>query len=148
MITFEVPGRPCAKQSVRFTKAGRRYQPADVLAYHDKIGWYARQAYAGMLDGPVAISIVARFLTPRSWSKKRRANPGCYAQRPDVDNLVKAALDGLKGVLIRDDAQVCILCITKLWSDDVEGLTIQIEPLSYSGRQVADKNGREAHPYA
>ena len=130
MISFFVPGTPCAEQSVRFTKTGRTYQPADVLAYRDKIGWYARQAAPGvMFDTAVAVDVVANFLIPRSWSKKRQASAFAHAQRPDVDNLIKALADGLKGVLIRDDALISSLLIEKRWSPNEEGLSVSIQSI-------------------
>jgi hypothetical protein len=59
-LNFTVPGKPCAKQSVRFTKTGRRYQPIDVLAYHNKISFYAQQpSNGGLMEGPLEISIKA-----------------------------------------------------------------------------------------
>ena len=130
MISFVVPGPPCAKQSVRFTRTGRTYQPADVLAYRDKIGWYARQAAPGvMFDCAVAVEVVARFLIPRSWSKKRQASAMWHSQKPDSDNLIKSLGDGLNGVLIRDDALIARLLIEKRWSISEEGLSISIEAL-------------------
>jgi Holliday junction resolvase RusA-like endonuclease len=122
-LNFIVPGKPCAKQSVRFTKSGRSYQPADVLAYHDRITFYAQQASnGGLMEGPLEISIVAYFIIPRSWPKKKQLAAAWHAQRPDADNLIKACLDGLKDIIFRDDAQVARLLIEKRWTSDTGAL--------------------------
>lgn len=39
--------------------------------------------------------------------------PGLRPTKPDIDNLVKSAMDGLNGTLFRDDALVCQLTSEK-----------------------------------
>jgi Holliday junction resolvase RusA-like endonuclease len=135
-ISFVVPGRPCGKQSMRFTKSGRSYQPADVLAYKDKISFYAQQASnGGLMEGPLEINVVARFMIPRSWSKKRQLAAQWHSQKPDVDNLLKALLDGLKQVVIRDDAQVCRIELEKVWTRDAERLEMSIVEMTPARRR-------------
>jgi Holliday junction resolvase RusA-like endonuclease len=127
-----VPGKPCAQQSVRFTRSGHRYQPAAVLAYHDKIGFYAQQARngCGLMEGPLEVSIAAYFVVARSWSKKRQLAAQWHTQRPDVDNLVKSILDGLKGILFRDDAQVARIVLEKRWTHGPEHLEVVVAELT------------------
>jgi Holliday junction resolvase RusA-like endonuclease len=129
--SFTVPGRPCAKQSLRFTRTGHRYQPIDVLAYCDKIAFYATQASngCGLLRGPLSISIIAHFAVAPSWSKKRQLAAQWHAQRPDGDNLLKAVLDGLKTVVFHDDAQVSRITLEKRWTRDTERLEVVISRL-------------------
>ena len=126
-VAFIVPGKPCAKQSMRFTLAGRRYQPRDVVEYRSRVAIFARQAWPhDPLEGPVEVEVVALFLKPVSWSKKRRAAEYLHAQKPDFDNLSKAAADGIKGILIRDDAQISDARISKRWSDHREELQVTV----------------------
>jgi Holliday junction resolvase RusA-like endonuclease len=47
----------------------------------------------------------------------------------DLDNLAKAVLDGVKGALFFDDAQVARLLVERAHAD-VERLTIAVAPLS------------------
>ena len=37
----------------------------------------------------------------------------CYGRRNDIDNLIKHALDSLKGYLFKDDSQIKKVCATK-----------------------------------
>ena len=37
--------------------------------------------------------------------------------KPDIDNIIKAVLDGLNGVAFKDDAQVVFISAQKLYSD-------------------------------
>ena len=130
-IAFSIPGKPCAKQSVRFTRGGHRYQPADVTEYRNKVALFARQAHPGEpLQGPIAVTIDAHFQVPRSWSKKRQAAADHHAQRPDPDNIGKAILDGIKGVLMQDDAQVSSLSVTKAWCRNGERVDVAVFALS------------------
>jgi len=68
---------------------------------------------------------------PASWSKKKRAallhSPHC--QKPDLDNLAKAVLDGLLPV-IGDDSRVWQFdVLRKLWAEH-GGIGITIEELT------------------
>jgi len=115
-FTFEVPGRPRAKQSARAVRTAtgvRLYQPSDVTNYHGRVSALARQAVSAPLEGavPLRLSIVLR--TPASWSKKRRAVLNHATTRPDLDNCAKAFLDGMSGVAWLDDKQVVDLHIEK-----------------------------------
>ncbi len=56
---------------------------------------------------------------------------GSHTGRPDRDNLDKAVLDAMKGLIFRDDAQVCAGTIEK-WiaaGDEQPHVTIVIEEL-------------------
>jgi Holliday junction resolvase RusA-like endonuclease len=54
-------------------------------------------------DGAVAVGIRFGLIRPPSVTAKRRPWP---TVKPDLDKLVRAAIDPLIGVLFRDDAQV------------------------------------------
>jgi len=90
MISFVVDGDPVPKQRPRFGHGRRAYTPQKTRDYQELVGWVARAAGAGPLTGPVSVTL--RFF---------RAREGA-----DIDNLAKACLDSLNGVLWRDDHQV------------------------------------------
>jgi len=120
-----VPIKPKGQGRPRFGRGGHAYTPEPTRAYnnalrdHFKKTWGDREA----LTGALIVRIEAEFQLPKSASKKGRAH---HVQRPDVDNVAKAALDALMpevrkhkiiwpGV-IRDDAQVVELTVKKYWS--------------------------------
>jgi Holliday junction resolvase RusA-like endonuclease len=132
MITFTVPGIPSGKGRARFVRAtGRAYTPAKTVSYEGQLKHFAQQAMNGRepLQGPLSVSVEAIFPKPVSWSKKRAAATLWHTSKPDSDNLLKC-LDGLNGVVWRDDAQIARAEITKIYSTDGSAwLRVIIEPL-------------------
>lgn len=123
-IFFVVPGEPVPKARPRFTMQGgkaRTYTPASSAAYETTIGLLAHAAMraAGIVEplaGALHVQVQAFFPVPQSWSKKRKAAASWHASRPDLDNVVKAALDGLNRVAFADDGQVASVYATKAYS--------------------------------
>lgn len=122
---FRVPGPPIAKGRPRVALRGGHavaYTPARTVRYESTVALLASQAMAGRpaATGPVELSVVADFPIPASWPKKRRqdAEDGLLAHghRPDLDNVTKAVLDGLAGIVVADDSQVAVLFAEKRYS--------------------------------
>lgn len=114
MIEFVVDAAPVAQPRQRVgVVAGRAraYLPQSdpVWLYKELVALAARDAYTGpLLEGPLRVDTLFVLERPRGKVWKRKAMPRLpHASRPDLDNLVKAVLDALSGVLWRDDAQVC-----------------------------------------
>lgn len=124
-VFFVVPGEPVPKARPRFTTQGgkaRTYKPTSSAAYETTIGLLAHAAMraAGIaepLAGALHVQVQAFFPVPASWSKKRKAAASWHASRPDLDNIVKSALDGLNRVAFVDDGQVASVYATKAYSD-------------------------------
>lgn len=97
-ITFEIPGRPIAKQRARM-RNGQFYTPAPTRHFEESVAWSARATGVRDLSGDLHVEI------------------GICTKRPlrgDVDNYAKSILDGLvKGGLISDDREIVSLCIGK-----------------------------------
>lgn len=131
-ICLSVPGEPRGKGRPRFGR-GRTYTDAKTTTYESLIGWAGRQAMAGKdpLEGPLCVTIDARFVPAKSTTRTALAGMLCGAippaKRPDCDNLCKSALDGLNGIVWVDDAQVVTLFIRKRYATEA-GLDITIRP--------------------
>ena len=120
-IFFVVPGEPVPKARPRFTMQGgkaRTYTPTSSAAYETTVGLLAHAAMQGRepMQGAVHVQVQAFFPVPQSWSKKRKAAASWHASRPDLDNIVKSALDGLNRVAFADDGQVASIFATKAYS--------------------------------
>ena len=71
----------------------------------------------GKMEGPIIVSMKFTFEIPKSYSKKKRSELLYRPKttKPDLDNLVKAVLDGLQGEVgaFDDDSIVCGIVATK-----------------------------------
>jgi Holliday junction resolvase RusA-like endonuclease len=119
--TFEFLIKPGCKQSVRLGK-GFHYQPEAVMnhAAFLRLSALAQMKEFGIsiLNCPLTVIINAVYALPKSAKKHDRelvANGGLIPKhtRPDVDNIIKATLDPLNGVVWKDDAQITDLTIIK-----------------------------------
>ena len=80
----------------------------------------------------IRLRLIAYFPVPNSYSKKKRGE--CIAglikptAKPDIDNVVKAALDAMNGVVYADDKQVFEVIVSKRYSDHPQGyIEVEIE---------------------
>jgi Holliday junction resolvase RusA-like endonuclease len=117
MITFEIPGKPFAKQRPRATRQGRVYTPKETVSFERIVGQIAMQHFPKPLENAVSVTIRATFEPPKSWSKRKTAEylNRPHTQRPDLDNCAKAILDGLNRVAWGDDGQVSEINVRKVW---------------------------------
>ena len=94
-ISFTVPGPPKGKERPRFNRStGRTYTPKSTRVYEDSVcASYQQAAPKGLeKDGIWSATLRIYFADLR---------------RRDLDNILKALLDGLeKGSVFRDDSQV------------------------------------------
>lgn len=133
-IHFFVPGQPVGKARVRFTKTGRAYTPEKTRSYEAQVAHEAHLAMAGspLFDGPVGIVVTALMQAPKKLTKELRQalamDRAWHTGRPDGDNLIKSACDGMNGVVFRDDAQVARCSFAKKYAD-TPGLHVYVEAL-------------------
>jgi Holliday junction resolvase RusA-like endonuclease len=128
-ITFTITGTPVGKSRPRFTKGGRAYTPNKTRHYEEQVADVAAKAMVGVKynDAPVRAFIIAYMDIPKSYSDARRKR--CMANehfptRPDVDNLLKAILDGCNGIVYKDDRFVWdVRCIRRY--DDGKGPRVE-----------------------
>lgn len=114
ILQFQVPLKAAAKARPRLGEGGRVYTPAKTRTYERQVKQFCHvamlQARVKMLEEPLAV-IIQCYFRPQN---QARIDTPC-ASRPDVDNLAKSLLDGMNGILFRDDAQVCKLIVEKWW---------------------------------
>jgi Holliday junction resolvase RusA-like endonuclease len=129
-MTFFIAGTPVPKgRPIASTFSGRvtMRTPQKTRSYEHAIGWTFRQKYADHIpvEHPVSVEITAFYLPPKAMPKKMRALlPLPKTTKPDVDNVMKAVLDGLNGIAYRDDSQVYEVTARKLYSIDTEGVLV------------------------
>ncbi len=136
VLAFTAPGDPVPKGRPRFARGGkfvRTFTPAATLRYEERIAAYARDqvdaAPAGFpLDCPVRAELVCVFR--RHASRKQAAH---MDRKPDLDNVVKAILDGLaNGGAIKTDSRVVEIQARKEYGDlpetRVKLFTLDIKP--------------------
>lgn len=115
------------------TRSGRTlaYTPARTARYESTVALFGAQAMAGRPPTvePVELSVRAFFPVPPSWPKARRAaaltGELAHVSRPDLDNVVKAVLDGLSGVCWPDDASVAAVVAEKTYAE-TPGVSVRV----------------------
>ncbi len=92
------------KRRAKATRKGsylRMYTPAETQ--HEEA--MVAKAYQGDLyEGPVRLEVHVFRALPKSRPKRVKSEPDTY--KPDLDNIVKAVMDGLNTVAYADDSQV------------------------------------------
>ena len=125
MISFRVPGDPVGKGRGRIGQAGGKVwnvTPAKTRNYESMIRELAAAAMADwpfIWDTACWVRIEIYIKPPASWSQKRQdeAVAGYWAPNHlDVDNVAKAVLDGMNGVVFTDDKRVCDLTVWKSYA--------------------------------
>lgn len=144
-LSFTVPGVPRGKGRPRFVRAtGRAYTPEqtrnyETLVRHEASIAMQRERIAAPLDGPVLVRVTAHFSVPPSYSSKRQADAllgVTCPPRPDLDQIMKSVLDGMNGVIFRDDAQVSNLSGVKRYTVGPPRVNVWVEALTVE-REVA-----------
>ena len=119
MLEFTIPIKPQgkARHRTRVVIINRKpvamqYADPKAVKYEKAIRDAVIAQYKGdPLDGPLIVSIYAWIKKPKS---SKLTHPSV---KPDADNIAKAVLDSLNGILWFDDKQVCQLSIHKVYAD-------------------------------
>jgi len=150
-VTVVIAGEPVAKARPRVTRRGIAYTPAHTRKYEAHGRLAAQLAMGGRppIEVPVRLELVADLPIPDSWSGRRRAlavtGDLLPTSRPDVDNYIKAGLDSLNEIVVRDDSQVVEITARKRFSVAPK-LVMTVFPLeaacSNRGAAVHNNNSR------
>lgn len=134
-IAFTVPGEVRGKGRPRIVKIGgfsRMAAHRQTATYENLVALACREAMGSYpaFEGPVCVTMAARFAPPASSSRRVRAEmlSGRLppAKKPDLDNICKI-LDALNGIAFRDDAQIVSIFARKYYAE-TPGLDICIRP--------------------
>lgn len=125
-VSFVIHGEPRGKGRPRIGVVrghARAFTDQKTRDYEDQVRAAAQAVMANQdqLEGAVWVRINVFMRIPASASKKKQAAMRDGAIRPcktpDLDNVAKAILDGINGVVFKDDKQVCGIGCTKFYSD-------------------------------
>lgn len=135
-VEIEVSGQPQGKGRPRFTRSGRAYTPAKTKAYENRVKaatWAVMKQQSRVpTQKPVYVEVIAFMEIPKSWSKKKKiaAEFGAirHEVKPDIDNIIKSALDGISGPqgVIFDDKQVHTIKAQKQYCHPARGPVLYI----------------------
>ncbi len=122
-ISLYIPGQPIAKGRARVTRRGT-FTPQRTRIYERLVATIAAAKGPWTMTGPVRVVMVAVFARPKRMTGVRNQLP--HDVRPDLDNVVKAVLDGLAAHL--DDALVFSLTASKAYGapDEAPHVSIQL----------------------
>jgi Holliday junction resolvase RusA-like endonuclease len=127
-IIFHVPGNPVAQGRARaFTRPGmkgvRFYDPTTSKDWKKIVALHVPRGTVPFAEG---IGVELRINFGMKHPKDRGPNY-YHTRKPDLDNLIKAVKDALKGLCWHDDSQVCFLRATKNYVEPgKEGVDIEI----------------------
>ena len=121
-MIFKIEGQPQGKGRPKFTRDGHCFTPKATREYENLIAEEYKAAKGETLDGYIRVNIKAYYKIPKSTTKINRGKieAGIIkpAVKPDIDNVVKAILDGLNGIAYHDDSQVVYVDGEKLYADE------------------------------
>lgn len=136
VIRFTVPGDPLGKDRPRIVKIGQFSRMANTkktVDYESRIAFAATEAMRGRppIEGPLTLTITARFAPAPSASKKARVSmllgETPPTKRPDIDNIGKIVSDALNGVAYHDDAAIVQMTLSKVYAE-IAGVDVVVAP--------------------
>ena len=131
MIQFTIKGDPKSKQRPIFSaKNGkvRVFSGKSTSSFENLVKMCAQEHIEKPLENAVGMHIKFFLHRPKYLVWKTKPMPAVYTdKRPDLDNLVKAVVDGLNGVAFKDDAQIVNLQAEKLYHSGSGGARTEIK---------------------
>lgn len=146
-VTITVLGEPKGKGRGRVGRLanGRPvvFTPSATRTYEGRLQDAASAEMGGRppMEGPVEVHMLAQFLVPASWSKKKQAAALCGeirpTKKPDGDNILKCC-DALNKMVWRDDSQIVKATVEKRYGAQAR-LVITAREIPASGAVVREK---------
>jgi len=136
-VIFLVAGiAPAPQGSKRHVGHGRMIESSKrVKPWREAIRQEALKTGWALTDQPVFLHLLFRFRRPKghhnSKGELKPSAPKSHITRPDLDKLCRSTLDGLTGILFKDDSQVAFLICSKEYTQpgEFEGCQIEVRTL-------------------
>lgn len=126
MYQIFVSGIPKAQPRPRMAGNGRVYNPHSADAWKGEIKAAFIACWRGAIADPVSLKAV--FYLPMPKRPKNAGECTAHAVKPDLDNLLKAAMDAMTSARVwEDDSQVYKIESEKRYSPSMTGAQIIIE---------------------
>jgi len=125
-IMITVPKAPVSASRPRVPRYGKPYYNEPYNTYKQYLKDYMKMFMFESKNlvypkyEPLHIDIIFYMEIPKSTSKKKALTmEGLFhVKKPDKDNLEKAVLDSMNGVVYHDDGQVCSSTVKKIYSSN------------------------------
>lgn len=136
--SFDVRGIPTPKGSTTrmpngaTLPAGTAESRKRMAQWRDDIRIAAKEAMGerAPFTGGIRLFVEFALLPPKTTIKKSEWGWLAHTKKPDVDKLFRALGDALTGIVWRDDSQVCVSAINKVYAwDGRTGAMVDIEEL-------------------
>ena len=130
-VDFIIPSQPVTKARPRFnTRTGRAFTDDKTRIFENIVSLaYGSRHYFD--DSYIRVRIKFKFDIPKSFSKKKRSEALEGKIRPtkaDIDNYIKAVLDGLNKRAWKDDRYIYSIEAEKMYAEQSE-IEVIIETL-------------------
>ena len=136
-----VPERKARPQFARTKSGVRTFSRPATVAYEARLADAGRKVWPfAPLDCPIKLTLTAVFPPQVGFPKWKKLLAALsklwHVGRPDLDNVIKIACDGLNDVIWKDDGQVCWIDAKKFYGES-PGLWLAIDQLDDTGGVAA-----------
>jgi Holliday junction resolvase RusA-like endonuclease len=130
MYKVTIPGQPVGKGRPKFVRAtGRAYTPKGTAEWERSAALIIRNSFNDApIDDMTTVTVTAIFARPKRLLRKKdpEGRVPCDV-KPDIDNVIKCALDALvMGGALRDDKKVFRVVGSKFFAGKSEGPSVEI----------------------
>lgn len=123
MIKYTIPITPKPQARPRFNSYNKRaYEDSDMTAYKNQVKSYLLADKPKLIEqGAISVSITFYVMAPGYLITKNKRlaleQETLYVdKRPDIDNYYKAVTDAAEGILYKNDGQIAVVTMQKLYS--------------------------------
>ncbi len=131
MFECTIPLEAVAKgraRVVRTERGIRAFTPKKTQNFEFMVRFFlSKNASYDLLDNPISVPV--RLVCDFQLSRPKKPQFPFPAVRPDLDNYVKAILDAMNGLILKDDALVCQIVAKKSYAIRSPQIWIKLESI-------------------